>query len=67
MVESALTRPGERERYDSKIMQIDWVFVGLLVILSGISVLILYSAGGMSWQPWAYKQLSSSSSAWCCF
>ncbi len=57
MVESALTRPGERERYDSKIMQIDWVFVGLLVILSGISVLILYSAGGMSWQPWAYKQL----------
>ena len=57
MVESALTRPGQRERYDSKIGQIDWVFVGLLVCLAGIGVLILYSVGGMSWEPWAYKQL----------
>ncbi|MBW8881922.1 MAG: rod shape-determining protein RodA [Asticcacaulis sp.] len=57
MVESALTRPGQRERYDSKIMQIDWVFVGLLIALAGIGVLILYSVGGMSWEPWAYKQL----------
>ncbi len=57
MVESALTRPGERERYDSKIMQIDWIFVGLLALLCGIGILLLYSAGGMSWQPWAYKQL----------
>ena len=57
MVESALTRPGERERYDSKLLQINWVFVGLLTILAGISVLMLYSAGGMSWTPWAYQQL----------
>ena len=57
MVESALTRPGQRDRYDSKIMQIDWVFVGLLTLVAGIGILILYSAGGMSWQPWAYKQL----------
>ena len=57
MVESALTRPGERERYDSKILQIDWVFVGLMTVVCGIGILILYSAGGMSWQPWAYKQL----------
>ncbi len=57
MVESALTRPGERERYDNKIMQIDWMFVGLLAVVAGIGILILYSVGGMSWQPWAYKQL----------
>jgi len=57
MVDSALSRPGQRERYDSKLSQIDWVFVSLLVMLTGIGILILYSAGGMSWQPWAYKQL----------
>jgi len=57
MVDSALTRPGQRERYDSKLMQINWVFIGLLTTLVAISVSILYSAGGMSWQPWAYKQL----------
>jgi rod shape determining protein RodA len=57
MAESALTRPGQRDRYDSKLMQINWVFIGLLTMLVAISVTILYSAGGMNWQPWAYKQL----------
>ena len=57
MVDSALSRPGQRERYDSKLMQINWLFIGLLVALVAISISILYSAGGMSWQPWAYKQL----------
>ena len=57
MVDSALSRPGQRERYDSKLMQVNWVFIGLLIALVAISVSILYSAGGMSWQPWAYKQL----------
>ena len=57
MVDSALSRPGQRERYDSKLTQIDWVFVGLLITLTGIGILMLYSVGGMSWQPWAYKQL----------
>jgi rod shape determining protein RodA len=57
MVDSALSRPGQRERYDSKITQINWVFVVLLIALTSISIVILYSAGGMSWQPWAYKQL----------
>ncbi len=57
MVESALSRPGQRERYDSKLLQINWVFVSLLVVLAGIGVLILYSADGMKWDPWAYKQL----------
>ncbi|MGN6423888.1 MAG: rod shape-determining protein RodA [Asticcacaulis sp.] len=57
MVDSALSRPGQRERYDSKLMQVNWVFIGLLIALVAISISILYSAGGMSWQPWAYKQL----------
>ena len=57
MVDSALSRPGQRERYDSKVMQIDWVFVGLLTAIAGIGVLILYSEYDMSWQPFAYKQL----------
>lgn len=61
MVESALSRPGQRERYDSKLAQIDWVFVALLSCLAGIGVVILYSisdkGGGMNWQPWAYHQL----------
>ncbi|MDI7775207.1 rod shape-determining protein RodA [Asticcacaulis sp. EMRT-3] len=57
MADSALSRPGQRERYDSKLMQINWLFVALLVALTGIGIMILYSADGMSWQPWAYKQL----------
>ncbi|MGA9657511.1 MAG: rod shape-determining protein RodA [Asticcacaulis sp.] len=57
MVDSALSRPGQRERYDSKIAQINWLFVGLLFMLTGIGILLLYSVGGMSWQPWALKQL----------
>ncbi|MBP2160898.1 MULTISPECIES: rod shape-determining protein RodA [Asticcacaulis] len=57
MVDSALSRPGQRERYDSKITQINWVFVICLIALASIGMLLQYSAGGMSWQPWAYKQL----------
>jgi rod shape determining protein RodA len=61
MVESALSRPGQRERYDSKLAQIDWVFVALLSCLAGVGIVILYSisdrGGGMNWQPWAYSQL----------
>ncbi len=57
MVDSALTRPGQRERYDSKLAQINWIFVGLIAAVTGIGILLLYSVGGMSWQPWAYKQL----------
>lgn len=62
MVETALSRPGQRERYDNKLTQIDWVFVGLLTCLAGIGVVILYSisdkGGGMNWDPWAFHQLT---------
>ncbi len=66
MVESALTRPGQRERYDNKITQIDWVLVALLSCLAAVGVVILYSISdrvgangqsGMNWEPWAYHQL----------
>ena len=48
MVDSALSRPGQRERYDSKITQINWVFVICLIALASIGMLLQYSAGGMS-------------------
>jgi rod shape determining protein RodA len=57
MVQSALTQHGQRERYDNKLGEIEWGLVMLMVMLAGISVLILYSAAGMKWDPWAYKQL----------
>ena len=53
MVDSALSRPGQRERYDSKITQINRDFVICLIALASIGILLQYSAGGMSWQPWA--------------
>jgi rod shape determining protein RodA len=57
MVKSALTQSGQRERYENKFADIEWGHVFLLMMLAGISVLILYSAAGMRWEPWAYKQL----------
>lgn len=57
MVKSALTQSGQRERYDNKVAEIEWGLAFLLMVLAGISVLILYSAAGMMWEPWAYKQL----------
>jgi rod shape determining protein RodA len=57
MAESALTRPGQRERYEVKLFQIDWLFCLFLTLVAGIGIIILYSVGGMSWQPWAYRQL----------
>lgn len=57
MVDSALSRPGQRDRYDSKITQIDWVFVAVVMTLAGIGALMQYSVGGMSWEPWAYPHL----------
>jgi len=57
MVQSALTQQGQRERYDNKLMEIDWGLVTLLCALASISIVILYSVGGMKWDPWAYKQL----------
>ncbi|UDF02734.1 rod shape-determining protein RodA [Asticcacaulis sp. AND118] len=55
MAESAMTRRGERERYDIKLLQVDWGFALVLTLIAGIGALVLYSVGGMSWEPWAYN------------
>ena len=57
MTASALTRPGERERFSTKLGQIDWRLTALLVVVSGTGGLMLYSVGGGSWEPWAAKHL----------
>lgn len=57
MTASALTRPGERERLSVKLTQIDWRFVGLLCLVSGVGAAMLYSVARGSWEPWAAKHL----------
>ncbi|MGO4410998.1 MULTISPECIES: rod shape-determining protein RodA [unclassified Brevundimonas] len=57
MTASALSRPGERERLSVKLSQIDWRFVFLISLVSGVGGLMLYSVGKQSWEPWAAKHL----------
>lgn len=57
MTASALTRPGERERFTVKLTQIDWRFTGLLCVIAGIGALMLYSVAKGSWEPWAARHL----------
>lgn len=57
MTASALTRPGQRERLSEKISEIDWRLALLLTVIAGIGAMILYSAAGNSWGPWADKHL----------
>jgi rod shape determining protein RodA len=52
------TGHGGGYHHHNRMLQVDWLFVGLLCALTGIGILMLYSVGGMSWQPWAYKQLT---------
>jgi rod shape determining protein RodA len=57
MTASALTRPGQRERLSEKITEIDWRLALVLTVIAGIGGMILYSAAGNSWGPWADKHL----------
>ena len=41
-----------------KLRLINWGLVAIIVALGTIGISLLYSAGGMSWQPWAGPQLS---------
>jgi rod shape determining protein RodA len=54
---SALTRPGQRSRLSEKLTEIDWRLSVLLCVIAGLGAMILYSAAGNSWGPWADKQL----------
>lgn len=53
MTASALTRPGERERLSTKLAELDWRFSLLLCAVTGLGAMILYSAAGNRWHPWA--------------
>lgn len=39
-----------------KLLQVNWVLVLLLCMLTGVGLLMLYSAGGGSAEPWAMRQ-----------
>jgi rod shape determining protein RodA len=57
MTASALTRPGQRERLSEKITEIDWRLALVLTAIAGLGAMILYSAAGNHWGPWADKHL----------
>jgi rod shape determining protein RodA len=44
--------------FTAKLRLINWPLVLLIAMIGLIGVGLLYSAGGMSWQPWAEQQLS---------
>ena len=53
MIASALSRPGERDRWIVKFGDIDWMLCGLLCLIAGAGGLMLYSIDGSKWTPWA--------------
>ena len=57
MTSSALTRPGQRERLSEKLSEIDWRLAFVLTVIAGLGGMILYSAAGNNWGPWADKHL----------
>src|SRR5215469_11934734 len=57
MIASALSRPGERDRWIVKFGDIDWMLCGLLCVLAGAGGLMLYSIDGSKWTPWAADHL----------
>lgn len=57
MTASALTRPGERDRLSTKIMELDWRLVALLCVIGSVGTAMLYSIAGGDWQPWAADHL----------
>ena len=57
MTASALTRPGQRDRLTEKVAEIDWRLAALVCAIAGLGTMMLYSAAGGSWNPWASKHL----------
>ena len=53
MIASALSRPGERDRWIVKFGEIDWMLCFLLCLIAGAGGLMLYSIDGLKWLPWA--------------
>ena len=57
MTASAMTRPGERERISTKLLEIDWRLAFLLCAIAGLGAMMLYSIANSSWEPWADRHL----------
>ena len=46
-----------RRNIFEKFYEISWGLITIVCILSAIGTLVLYSAAGGNWDPWAEKQL----------
>lgn len=57
MSSTALTRPGQRDRWSMKLPEIDWRLILILCAVCGIGCMTLYSAAGQNWNPWADRHL----------
>jgi len=55
---TALTQPGQRQRWTVKFAEIDWALAAVLFAIAGIGGLMLYSIANSSWQPWALDHLT---------
>jgi rod shape determining protein RodA len=58
MTDSAITRPGERDRLAVKLGEIDWLLCAILAAIALVGTLMLYSIAGRSWNPWADRHLA---------
>ena len=58
MTASALTRPGQRDRWSMKLPEVDWRLALTLCAITGIGCMMLFSAAGQSWTPWAVRHLA---------
>ena len=57
MIASAISRPGERDRWIVKFGDIDWMLSVMLCLIAGAGGLMLYSIDGSKWTPWAADHL----------
>ena len=42
----------------SRLTEVNWLFVMLIMAVAAIGIAVLYSAGGGSFDPWASRQIS---------
>lgn len=48
--------PTQYRKKESKLAQVNWLIVSLILLLGGLGVAMLYSAAGGSFDPWASRQ-----------
>jgi rod shape determining protein RodA len=54
---SRLSNP-DHLRFSDKLRLMHWDLVALIILIGGIGIALLYSAGGKNWHPWAGAQLA---------